>query len=109
MSRPARLLTSPTTSARAVSLRSRVSGCRSRFPHPSSRAGATSGRRAASIGATAFSLLVGGVLMVDVPDGLELERAVLNVEMLGEAFSQRIEHLSAAAGGERFLADDDVN
>ena len=46
---------------------------------------------------------------VDVPDGLELERAVLNVEMLGEAFSQRIEHLSAAAGGERFLADDDVN
>lgn len=36
------------------------------------------------------SLLVGRVLVVDVTQRFELERAVLHVEVVGEAVSQRV-------------------
>ncbi len=46
--------------------------------------------------------------MAGVRLGLDLERAVLDVEVLAEALAQRVEHPPAVAGGQRLLGDDDV-
>ena len=46
--------------------------------------------------------------MVGMSGGFELEGAVLDVEVVGEAFAERVEHLSAAVVGKDGLVDDDM-
>ena len=47
--------------------------------------------------------------VVGVTGGFELEGAVLDVEVVGEAVAERVEHLSAAIVREDGLIDDDVD
>src|ERR1700754_5036972 len=51
---------------------------------------------------------VAGVLVLDVAFGLDLERAVLDVEVAGQALVQPVEDGVGATAGRRLVGDDDV-
>src|SRR4051794_38861982 len=83
-------------------IRAPCANCPTAWPPPGHRPELARG------GEEGSSSVVDGGLVAGVRSRLQLEGAVLHVEVLAEAGAQRVEHASSVPGGERLVGDDDV-